>query len=205
MPPFWKPLLVVNGEPLIRRAVDMAMRSGAIRVVVVVAPENALPISQVLDGLPIYIIVQPRPSGPGHALLLGVELCQDDRVLVLMGDNVTTPIDLQKVVKADDYAIGVQQMPASAETERFTRRKVNGTGWVEKTPIGISETEITAWVGPFTASVAGIKRILTSSHAKTDGELAIGPYLDDMSPGAKLVQINSIDVGTPATVSMGES
>lgn len=212
MPSFWKPLLVVNGLPLIRQSVQLAHNVGSKRVVVVVAPTNAGPISEVLAGLNAMFVVQREPRGPGSALHIGLELTRDNKVMVLMGDNVLTLKDVSAVAEAEPFGIGVQHLPPDSSVERFTRRTRNGI-WVEKMRLAEQDVcgddssthgYVEAWVGPITIDANAARIALAPSHAPEE-EIPIGPFLNDLCPGAQRVQVSSIDVGTPETVSSGET
>lgn len=210
MPRFHKPLMVVNGMPLVRQATEAAFKSGAEQVVVVVAPGNTQPISEVLEGFSnLKMVVQRHATGPGDGLVIGLELVRTDRALVLMGDNVLTVEDVRAVVAAEPFAVGVQSLPATDDAQRFTRYTSDGS-WLEKVPYkgegeDIVAGHITAWVGPITIDVNAARDALACLHKAFhhDGvEHPIGPYLNYISPNAKLVNVNSIDIGTPQAIIM---
>lgn len=208
MPRYHKPLLVVNGRPLVRTAVEHAIAAGAGRIVVVVAPENAMVINEVLGDLPAFMIVQRVARGPGDGLLHGLEVCLDSRALVLMGDNVLTFEDVRDVAQHPRLAVGVRKVFGNDEAARFTRLRTDNT-WVEKIPIDPeldldSNGDITAWVGPITVDTVRAKRVLIKSlqFGGLQGEVPIGPYLHAISPDAALVTTTAVDIGTPEAVKL---
>lgn len=195
IPPYHKPFLVINGRALIVSAVEEATNVGAERIIVVATGENALPIWQLVGHLP-RVRVMLNAGGPGEAVHAGLELCVNDRVLVLMSDNVHGEDDVQRVCD-EEYAIGVREYPVT-EAQRFTRI-VDGR-WVERpTPYVDDGTPTTVWCGPLVIDrQCGL-------HA-LDGCEKIGPHLEALfpshsdAPKRQLVSVKSFDVGIPDVV-----
>lgn len=191
VPPYHKPFLVVNGRALVVGAVQEAIAVGAQRVVVVATGENAMPIHQLVGAAPRVRVVLSG-GGPGHALAIGLEMCSAPRALVLMGDNTFSPGDVQRVVDARPFAVGVRST-TWADGRRFTRR-VNDH-WVEgvvpeddKIP-----SEVDVWCGPLVISRRRGLHFLTNSEK-------IGPHLDDIAPSHTCVPVTSVDVGITEVV-----
>ncbi|MEV5541263.1 NTP transferase domain-containing protein [Saccharopolyspora shandongensis] len=203
-PPYFKPLIIVDGEPLIRRLVRTALRVSSGRIVIVAAPENALPLCQVLGDLPAEIVLQRQPNGPGDALLTGLRLVTSPEVQVLLGDNVVSVRDAEKIAQAAVPAVGVVLMHP-AEAERYTYLTPSGC-WVEKLPCDEAKTEqrLHCWVGPLKLRTdeikAAIERRIRSTRTEADPaeqEIPIGPLLNEQGP-ATLVPVSSVDIGVPA-------
>lgn len=193
VPPYHKPFLVVDGTSLLLRAVNQAHAVRAKRIVVVTCPEIALPTSQLLERTDIEdfrLHVVLRTGGPGYALHEGLLLCREDRVLVLMADNVNDTIDVAEMVSGHRFAVGVRDVP-SAEASRFTRY-VNHR-WVENGAVEVFSPSTTVWCGPLVISRQQGLQVL----AMSDG--AIGPHLDYLAPDGCLarVPVDSYDIGTP--------
>jgi CTP:molybdopterin cytidylyltransferase MocA len=209
---YHKPLVLIDGQPLVRRATESALAVAGGDVVVVVAPQNAGVVAEVLEGLPAQLIVQRYPTGPGDGLLVGLKATRTDKVLVLLGDNVLTTEDVKQVVEAEPYGVGVQYILPGIDAERYTRRR--GDGWVEKEPIDFNldvtythvpdVPHVVIWVGPLTIDARAARESLpTMYHAfHQNGERPIGPYLDYLSPEAQLIPVSSIDIGTPEAVTI---
>lgn len=202
MPPYYKPLMVVSGRPLISRLVDHAWISNGGEIIVVVAPENALPIAQVLThremkGAPVIMVVQPEPSGPGAALLLGLRMTLSEDVMVLMGDNVITQQDIAKVSGAKSRnAIGITGVSA-AQAARLTYW--TGQSWVEKEPVPNDNTGvINAWVGPFKANKVELQNAVAKNGVQTPytQELPIGPAFNYLT-GVERIAVTAFDIGVP--------
>lgn len=204
-PAFHKPLLPIDGTPLVCRAVDLAYRAGVEWPVVVVAPQNAEIISSVLGpNRPVVMIVQRQegvPQGPGHALMVGLQAhtrpASSERVLVLLADNVTQPSDVTNVAQ-HKTAVGVKSIPRG-DAGRFTRYE-DGR-WVEKVPVFPRGDDVLCWVGPFVGWRANMERVLhtiDNERAPGHAEMLIGPYLGDFmfENQHHLVEVSSYDVGT---------
>lgn len=197
-PPFHKPLLVINGQPLVKQAVERGVQAAAGYVTVVVAPENAAPISAVLGDRNVRMVVQRTPTGPGNALCLGLLLCRPGRVLVLMGDNITSFDDIKRCVDAGGYSIGVQAVTAE-EALRFTWRDQHGA-WREKEAPTDADADpgsgmFTAWVGPLVIDRDAALTVYRDYYASD-----IGPHLNDLRPdtaSVTLVPVSTLDIGVP--------
>jgi len=195
-PPFYKPLLPVDGVPLVRRATDHAWSANCGRVVVITAPENTLPISQVLDD-DVYISVQSTPRGPGDALRIGLQVCTTDDVLVLLADNVMRDADVAMTVAK----LGVSCKRYAPEVAlRFTRWNASIERWVERVDVTEAQIDgdglVTCWVGPM---VVNRKRalIVLSEPLSAFTERLLGPVLSDIASNPKEhIDTSAYDVGT---------
>lgn len=194
VPPYHKPFIVVNGKSLLVTAVDAALDTAARRIVVVATGENALPVWQ-LVGHRHNVRVVLSDRGVGDAVYRGLEVCTDERVLVLMSDNVHGENDVRAVVRGGDYAIGMRNMP-KAEAERFTRYDSLTQRWYEG-PYATTHTpqtrDVITWCGPLV-----IDRWY--GMAALQGQQRLGPFLDEICPKARLVPVSTRDVGVPAAV-----
>lgn len=195
VPPYHKPFLVINGKSLLVSAVDSAIEAGAEKVVVVATGENAMPVAQLIGHYSRVRIVLSS-GGPGKALLIGLEMCTHQRVLVLMSDNVHGFNDVRRVVEAH-YAIGYRHV-SWREGERFTRRE--GGRWMEG-PYTTSQhiqpdlaDSVMVWCGPL---VIQRQRGLDF----LPGQERIGPVLGRLAPTFEIVETASVDVGIPGVVS----
>lgn len=199
--PYHKPLLPVNGVPLIVNCVKVLERwrgDPIKRVTIVVAPENALPISQLLVDEDVTYIIQPRPTGPGESLRHGLVPGSSKRVMVLLADNIITAFDIQAMIKRDGYVIGVTTLPLTASLQ-FTYWNDELKMWVEKVqaPRSLGQETIQAWCGPLIID-RKLATDLFEDLRKTnhcDVETPIGPYLDHIAPNASRVQVNCTDIG----------
>jgi bifunctional N-acetylglucosamine-1-phosphate-uridyltransferase/glucosamine-1-phosphate-acetyltransferase GlmU-like protein len=213
--PFHKPLLIVNGMPLIVqlvRAAHATFRGSdeTARVVVVVAPENAQAISAVLSAHELFdvqYVLQPLAHGPGDALRRGLVAAQDGRTLVLMADNVISQATLERVVdEATPYAVGCVDMPPQ-DAARFTRYNWQTSGWDERVPVvddHISKITnmVTCWVGPLIIDRAkALDELNCHLPGKLPGEeILIGPNLRFLIPsnvGYEMVEVDVTDIGLP--------
>lgn len=196
--PFHKPLMVVNGRPLIRNAVIEAQKAfgGKSKVIIVAAPENALPIAQLLADLEVRIVLQVKPEGPGDALRVGLEMVDTERVLVLMGDNTVTADDIERVCATHIGAqVGVQRLAAD-EAERFTYYQPLAQRWFEKTPIPPGSGDLVyCWIGPVAFPVDELWQAIWQ-NTKRNGEYPIGPMLNDITP-QDFIEVSCEDIGIP--------
>ncbi len=199
VPAFHKPLLPHSiTESLLRNAVRLAIAQGVERPVVVASPANAYEVSRDLAGLPMDIVIQRVPTGPGEALRLGLALnvgTPSSRVLVLLSDNTLTQDDVSAVCLDHKTAIGCRTMPID-EAERFTWYDADEYRWREKEKVPNRLAHgVPCWVGPFVGMRAKMETVLRFARP-INGEYAIGPHLDDLTDKGIRVQVSSQDVGT---------
>ncbi len=91
--PVCKPLLPVYDKPLIYYPIAMRMQAGISESLVIVPPHEPATFTALLGdgsqyGLKISYAEQPVPRGIADALLIGQEFVGDDRVCLVLGDNI---------------------------------------------------------------------------------------------------------------------
>jgi NDP-sugar pyrophosphorylase family protein len=196
MLPFHKPLFLINGRPLITQIVDILCGEGEVeRIIIVVAPENAQPIAQILDGYGnlYHMVVQPYPSGPGEALLRGLQLVHSERVLVLMGDNTISQQEIHDVTRIKRDVISTQHLP-SESAQRFTYYS-NGE-WYEDHQVTPGQNTL-VWCGPLVLRSERVREAIP--WVGRSQEVKIGPYLNDILDGDdyECYESSALDIGTP--------
>jgi NDP-sugar pyrophosphorylase family protein len=202
VPQFHKPLMTVDGKAMIVHAVEEARSVPVDKLVIVVAPDNAGPITSLLVDARLLdtdttIIVQPEPNGPGVAYLLAVDLIACDEVLLLMADNIFGKQDVFRVLHGDaNVVVGGRYENDPAIARRFTR--VTPSGGTFEGP-DINETqEWTAsrffiWLGPLRAPTHRLAQAI-GAYGVVGNEFKIGPALGHCgSIGA--VECDTHDVG----------
>jgi CTP:molybdopterin cytidylyltransferase MocA len=200
-----KPLIPLNGQPLISRLVGQAMTVGGL-ISVVVSPTNAGPIVEVVEAMRaprLRYTVQPAPLGPGDALLLGLERCTAERVLVLAGDNWLPDGTLGRMMmQASELVVGVAATHSRDIAARFTRfaRTEDGTGLLsEEGPNVMFAPPWLLWCGPLLAPRRAM-RDAVDLGVPASGEHLIGPHIGKMADEAVsycLLPCDAQDIGTP--------
>lgn len=205
MPPWWKPLMPVMGLPLVCRIVDQ-VEMYVERTFIVVAPENALQVTQVLGNREATLIVQRTARGPGDALRLALDLSRASAALVLMGDNLIADGDIRAVVDTGrDFVVGVQRVPFE-ESHRFTR--VISPVEFEEGPNNTADplTGALVWCGPLILPRDHTLETLSTRLPDLQlgiSELKIGTHFTELAAlhgPAKLEQVAAIDIGTPEAI-----
>lgn len=219
--PFYKPLLEINGIPLLVYAAEYASAAGALRVTVVVSPHNIGDVEKVLKPyIPwVRIVVQEDPLGPGHAALVGLDQVTEDKTMLLMSDNI---MDSAAVVSMatrcaieNKDAVGIRVVNPD-QARRFTRVRCQDDGvltYVEGGEIGEKDfwpglggsEKVKVWCGPLVFNSAKCRDVLRAEFALLDAqnsELKIGPYLNKIiGEDPILVDVQSMDVGIPSVYS----
>lgn len=205
VPPYWKPLTLVNQRPLICHIYDQAASCGEVdNVFVVVAPENALPVSQIMGRRRPYMVVQRSAVGPGDALRLALALTRADAVLVLMGDNLMPDSDVHACVRAgadNPYVIGTGVVDTVQQAARFTRVYSDGRDVEEGPNVSWpSRPPFTVWCGPLVLPVNDARRALDIGVGDDETEQKIGTHLRHLRCDPVLVPCSAVDIGTPETI-----
>ena len=91
--PVCKPLLPVYDKPLIYYPIAILMQAGISEILVIVPPNETATFNALLGdgsqyGLKISYAEHPVPRGIADALLIGQEFVGDDRVCLVLGDNI---------------------------------------------------------------------------------------------------------------------
>lgn len=155
VPPYLKPLILVNGKPLLHHAVNHATQDwGAQQVIIVVSPDNAKAICSVEDPGRQYIL-QPQPNGVVDAIRRAIGLVSTEWVVILMADNTFEALDRSFLIPPfQDPMIGVRDDLSPAEMRRFTRyraRPCDINAWVKGIDLieaSDNESGQGVWIGP---------------------------------------------------------
>lgn len=211
--PFYKPMLEINGIPLLGYAIEYASISGAEKVTVVVSPHNVDDIEEVVSPYSswVEIAVQRSPLGPGHAALIGMKKVASNKTMLLMSDNIMDGSIVAEMATncavTGINAVGTREVPL-AKANRFTRVRYNGGKnytYVENVPVTDDDMwpdtkSAVVWCGPLVYDTDLAYSVLNREFSSGfSGELKIGPYLNEIMSGpTMLVDVHAMDVGIPA-------
>lgn len=224
VPSYHKPLMIVNGRPLVVSLVKNTLLVTE-TVTVLVSPENCGPIAEVLDCNDVLdhrvnLVVQPSARGPGDGLYRALQATTAERIVLVCGDNVVPVQDLLNTVDTDEFATrqpnlvtaSVMLTTDEADARRFTRIPEKLDEFIETDPAYLdlhdawagrgywSDKHYRCWVGPliFDREVAEkIFRAKVLSYKIGDPECKISRAFNGV-PGL-LIQVvpgNSVDIGT---------
>lgn len=157
MPPFMKPLLLSNGQPLILHAIEHALTYwNPSRLCIVAGPENAKALCSVVGHrYEIYWVLQPKPRGVVDAVVQALPLCDTTWTLILCADNVfETGKDAQaQIVDPQNAMIAIR---TDIEEERFTKLQLSNE---TATVVRRDETAWNAvWIGPVLLRTTELKK-----------------------------------------------
>lgn len=212
VPSYYKPLLIVQGKPLVVR-LTQDLRSLCASVTVIVSPENSAPICDVLyaNGLldaNTNIVVQPMARGPGEGLYRGLRCTRPgSRIILACGDNLIPRDDFLGAVEEDEGADGLTVTTCVSWTEdeteatRFTRVSELRNEFIENRPGGKLKTGgWNTWVGPLIFSRDNALLLFQDEvlrYKNGDPEIKISPVLNGLHPlKIRLVSGHSFDIGT---------
>ena len=223
VPPYHKPLLVVNGKPIIAALFDAATRqieSTTDRIIVVCSQENVRAINDILRhrgyGSQLRLVIQTDPIGPVEALNLGLELCISGRVMMLCGDNVIDDLTwktISELTSGNTKALVVSvQSKTIGEVERFTVVKEPdetnhhihfGEGFRE-----IRQTEcvsyVRVWIGPVIFANSSLHRGLVEMGSCRHPWIFANLFneIARRDPdGVTLIESRALDIGVPEALS----
>ena len=115
-----KHLLPVYNKPMIYYPLESMKRAGIKEVLVSSSPDHAGHFANLLRagdqfGLKLYYAVQDNPKGGiADAIMLAEEFCNDQKLLVLLGDNIFG-YDLSEAVKQFDNKESGAKMPTESK------------------------------------------------------------------------------------------
>lgn len=221
IPSSLKPLFPVNGVPLI---VDVMMKAKEVREssqqIIVCSPSNVVHIAELLeshfeaDFINTYVtlIVQPRPLGPGDALVLAARHVRTDCVTVLCSDNIIHKNDIEENIKLAEkdgqpYRVAIcVARTLVQDSKRFTIISPLCAIVVEREAVPDDKWEdgfVRSWIGPLTLPRQQAIDIISGDRQNTlwEGkELKIGPYISKIAQEADFriaCHVSScIDIGT---------
>lgn len=147
-----KHILPVYDKPMIHYPLATLMLAGIREILVISSPEAVPQLRALLGdgselGLAISYAVQDRPAGIAQALLIGGEFIGDDRVCLVLGDNVFYGNDLSQLL-ADAAAC------SSSRVFGYYLKEPSGLGvcvFDEGRPVRFVEkpaTPVSSWVVP---------------------------------------------------------
>lgn len=164
IPSFHKPLLVINGRPIVVDLVDKALQSTSLkdRVIIVCSPHNVNAIADVTSRIAltgadeIDYVVQPQPVGIVDAVVRGLHAATSTNVMIMCADNIIPAAMIKALHKRSDddnpaIATATVVGPGAA---RFTRVIVDiplgvAVDFDENKGADLSEgAEYVCWVGP---------------------------------------------------------
>ena len=99
-----KPMLPVEGRPMLEHILDRLAEAGIRRVLLVVGYRRETIIEHFAgyEALALEYVVQETPNGTGSAVALGREFAGSDRVLVTFGDIICEPEDYKGLMNTCD-------------------------------------------------------------------------------------------------------
>jgi dTDP-glucose pyrophosphorylase len=199
VPAYMKPLILVNGEPIIKTLVQ-GLATVAGRIIIVCAPQNATQIVDVLSGVAplaeVLFCLQPEATGPRGAVYIGAQMVTRKSVMVVCADNVIPLDDIARAtaqhrLNPELTTIVTRDVPSNGAA-RFTR-VYQGAGKVKEGPMEEWEPtdhNITCWVGPLVFGTETLKGALAATQRETKVSVLIDDHFECVSG-------NTTDIGVP--------
>jgi NDP-sugar pyrophosphorylase family protein len=117
-----KPVLPIDGRPVVVTLLD-ELRATGIERVTVVTGHLAEQVESLLDGLGARFVRQPEPLGSADAVRRGL---QNPPALVLGADTVFTPGDIARFAATPGHAIAGRRDPPPSPPHRYALRIEDG-------------------------------------------------------------------------------
>jgi choline kinase len=206
--PYHKPLLVVEGKPLVLRVMESCKRF-VDRIILVVAPENAHAMASLVGswGMShrLHIVVQPVPLGPGEALYRGLCVSDSIETLVVCGDNIVPAADMEKFnyPQCSRIGVGVKITESDEEAQRFSRLDVNTWQFIEDRPGGkTADGRYLCWLGPIRVPTRPTQNVLEQAIKMQvkRREIKIAENLNRLNWEVVPIEVSCVDVGIPTVL-----
>lgn len=209
-----KPMLPVNGKPLIAHVVER-LRAAGIERVLIVTGYLAEMIEQHFAGseFPIEFIRQNEPNGTATAALLAREFAGSDAFLLTFGDILADPADYAALVgmmsdAGTDGVVGVKSVADPFQGAAVYAEGGRISNIVEKPPPGTSQTNWNS-AGVFALRPTAfdfLERVPLSPR----GEYELTSALGDMLLNGKKLLLYELkggwrDVGRPTDLETAET
>lgn len=165
VPAHLKPLMLVNGRPLIQHALRHADEWHADHKVVVASPDNVGLLTQVVHEN-VDWVVQAQPTGVVNAIWRGLKMVKQAWTVILCSDNTFKFQDspLSKTTDLDTHSLfGARQLPLH-DAHRFTRY-VAGDHGVRLIEASAEEQVHGCWIGPLLLSTEALRRAFAHDPA----------------------------------------
>ena len=99
-----KQLLAVYDKPMVYYPISVLMLAGIREILIITTPEDQSAFQRLLGdgssfGVEFTYAVQPKPEGLAQAFLIGKQFIGNDRVALVLGDNIFYGAHLSKLVR----------------------------------------------------------------------------------------------------------
>lgn len=160
-----KPMVLVNGLPLVQHAIRHAVNDWRVNKLIVVAAPDNLDYLRPAVGEVYHIdwAIQAKPRGVIDAITIALEHVKTEMTLILCADNTfdmgrTTVHELDMHVKKKTSCLGTRKLPLD-EARRFTRIETRGMG-LDVLPASCEIASSECWIGPLLLETKQIYRAL---------------------------------------------
>tara|TARA_Y100001934_G_scaffold13821_1_gene17118 strand:- start:3740 stop:4612 length:873 start_codon:yes stop_codon:yes gene_type:complete len=103
-----KQLIPVYDKPMIYYPLSTLMQAGIRDILIITAPQDAKIYKNLLGngdrwGLTIQYALQPKPEGLAQAFIIGEDFIQEERVCLILGDNIFYGDRIEEMLKKAAY------------------------------------------------------------------------------------------------------
>ena len=170
VPSYYKPLMLVDGQPLIKRIVENSLLLTE-SPILIAAPENVKAICEVLGNElcnKCKILIQPSATGLVNALSIAFSVITKNRIAIICSDNIIPQTDFELIKNSKDQLMFGKLIQSDEEAFRFTRMLEDRSFIEHHSSKPLNAGGHKCWIGPLCVSKESYIKLIEDNNNISD-------------------------------------